>query len=63
MAAKRDRLNILKYLIEKGADIDYRNQTTNLQIIEYALLAGFYEIVFYLYPAINDKEFKTPEEY
>ena len=52
-----------KALAEKGADIDYRNQTTNLQIIEYALLAGFYEIVFYLYPAINDKEFKTPEEY
>lgn len=25
MAAKRDRLDILKLLIERGADIDYRN--------------------------------------
>lgn len=33
MAAKRDRLQILKLLIEKGADIDYHSPQTDLQVI------------------------------
>ena len=43
--------------------MDYRSHDTDLQVIEYAIMGGFYEFAFYLYPVVKDKEMKTPSEY
>lgn len=61
-ASKRDRLEILKLLIENGADVNCVSDL-GLKAIEYSILAGFYDNVYYLYPMMADKKLRTAKEY
>ena len=62
IAVKRKNLNIVKLLIEKGADPNYKNDK-QLSAIDYAILPGYYNIAAYLYTKIDDKTLKDEEEY
>ena len=53
-AAKRDKYAILKYLVEKGADVDFMAKT-GLSVIEYSILAGHYETSLFLFDRIKDR--------
>jgi ankyrin repeat protein len=54
LASKRNRLKILKILVENGADVNVASDL-GLKAIEYSLLAGYYELCYYLYPMMEDK--------
>lgn len=60
-ACKRNRLEILKILVEAGANVNPVSDL-GLKAIDYSILAGFYENASYLYP-LCDKELKSAEEY
>jgi|JI6StandDraft_1071083.scaffolds.fasta_scaffold02483_8 ankyrin repeat protein len=60
-ACKRNRLEILKILVNAGAKLDVVSDL-GLKAIDYSILAGFYENATYLYSR-SDKELKSAEEY
>lgn len=55
-------MKILKLLIENGADVNVASDL-GLKAIEYCILAGYYDQVYYLYPMMTDKTLKSAEEY
>ena len=57
---KRKNLNIVKLLIEKGANPNYKNDQ-ELSIIDYAILPGYFNIAAFLYAKIDDKTLKEEE--
>ena len=46
-------------LLEKGADPNYVDNA-GFKTIEYAILQGFYEICYILYPKLEEKELRAP---
>ena len=53
-AIKKNKKEIVEYLVNKGADVNFL-ATTSISVIEYAILPGYYEIALYLYERIKDK--------
>lgn len=41
-AVKRNHIHIVRYLLEKGANPDYKSPVQNLKAVEYPILQGFY---------------------
>jgi ankyrin repeat protein len=48
MAANNDRLNVIKYLVEKGAEKDYQHPLTKMTAFQLAAYDGFEDVVKYL---------------
>ena len=48
MAANNDRLNVIKYLVEKGAEKDYQHPLTKMTAFHLAAYDGFEDVVKYL---------------
>lgn len=62
VAARRNHTHIVKYLLERGADVNVVTPV-GLSTLEYALLPGFYEISLLIYQRVKDKELRSAEEY
>jgi len=48
IAANNDRLNVIKYLVEKGAEKDYQHPLTKMTAFHLAAYDGFEDVVKYL---------------
>jgi ankyrin repeat protein len=48
MAANNGRLNVIKYLVEKGAEKDYQHPLTKMTALHLAAYDGFEDVVKYL---------------
>lgn len=60
---KRNHLHIVRYLLEKGANPEYRTNL-DLLVIDYAILQGLYEVAIMLYEKMKDRQaIKNHEEY
>ena len=53
IAVKKNKLEIVKLLIEKGADVKHRNKD-GLSAIDFAILPGFKDIAVYLFSRLNN---------
>ena len=62
MAARRNQTKIVRYLLEKGVDVNLETPV-GLTTLEYALLPGFYEISLLIYERVKDKELRPISEY
>lgn len=61
-AVKRKHLDVVKYLLNKGANPDYVDKA-GFKAIDYAILPGYYEIAQIIYCESKDKEIKSGQEY
>ena len=48
----------MKYLVTKGADVNFMAKT-GLSVIEYAILPGYYELALFLFEKVKDKELRS----
>lgn len=62
IAAKRNKLDIMIYLIQKGANVNHKNNY-NLNVLDYAIIHANYSISFYLKNNWNTLEEKSEDEY
>uniref|UniRef100_A0A1J3JRM9 Uncharacterized protein n=1 Tax=Noccaea caerulescens TaxID=107243 RepID=A0A1J3JRM9_NOCCA len=64
-AVKRNHLQIVKELLDAGADIGHVSKV-GLRVIEYAILPGFYDICQLLFKQLTleqKREIQDPETY
>ena len=59
-AIRKNHLEMVKFLIEKGADPHYVD-AAGFSTIEYSILQGLYEICFLIYSKLQVKDLKSPE--
>lgn len=58
-AIRFNNFEATKLLVEHGANIEVNCLQPNLRSVDYALLFGFYDILFYLYHQSTNKALKT----
>lgn len=58
IAARRNHLELVRYLLERGADVNVVTPV-GISTLEYALLPGFYEIALLIYERLKDKELRS----
>jgi hypothetical protein len=61
-AAKRDKTDVVKYLLVMGANPDTIS-LSGLIAVEYALLPGFYETALVIFQKMKLRELKHPLDY
>ena len=62
VACKRNHKSIVRYLLEKGADVNL-SAPSDLSTLDYAILPGFYEVALMIYERVKDRELRTVPEY
>lgn len=62
VAVKRNHLDVVRYLLRFGANVDYVSGI-GLTILEYAILPGYYEIALMIYLKCKDKELREVTDY
>ena len=61
-AAKRDHLAVVRYLLTMNANTDFVSGC-ELKAVDYAILAGFYEVALPIYEHMKDRELKETHAY
>lgn len=61
-AAKRDHIEIVRYLLTMGADPD-KVSGCGLIPVDYAILSGFYEVALVIFERMKGKALKHPLDY
>ena len=56
-AAKRDHLAVVRYLLTMNANTDFVSGC-ELKAVDYAILAGFYEVALPIYEHMKHRELK-----
>lgn len=62
-AVRYQHAEIVRILVENGADIEMHCMFPSFRCIDYAILLGFYEIALFLYRTTTNKQLKVAEEY
>lgn len=60
VAARRNHLKVVRYLLERGADVN-TVAPVGLSTLEYAILPGFYEISLLIYERVKEKQLRPVE--
>lgn len=61
-AAKRDKTEVVNYLLIMGANTEVLS-SNGFIAIEYAILSGFYETTLMIFQKMKSKELKHPLDY